>query len=188
MAPIMTATSSRWTVERLEREGPPDGLWELIDGELIAMSPSGRAAGKLAVWIGSLLLGFVLPHRLGEVFGADTGFVLVPGRQLLRSPDVAFVRADRLVAQDDRGYLHLAPDLAIEVRSPTDRTPDVLAKVEMYIEAGVRLVWLVDPDPRTVAVFGGGQDGRVLQGGDWLDGGDVLPGLRIDLAELFRPL
>ena len=182
------ATTKLWTVADLEREGPPEGRWELIDGELVEMSPSGRASAKLATWIAHLLLGFVAPRGLGEVYGADGGFVLFPDRPLVRVPDVAFVRAERLVDQDEYGFLHLAPDLAVEVRSPTDRTPDVLAKIEMYREAGVPLVWLVDPDARTVGVSGGGQNGRVLQGGDWLDGGDVLPGLWIDLAELFRPL
>jgi len=182
------ATTKLWTVEELERDGPPTGLWELIDGELVEVSPSGRAAAKLAVWIGHLLLGFVAPRRLGEVLGPDCGFVLFPDRALVRAPDVAFVRAERLVDQDESGFFHLAPDLAVEVRSPTDRLPDVLAKVAMELEAGVALVWLVDPPARTVAVYTVGQAVRVLGEGHALEGRDVLPGFRVEVAEIFRPL
>jgi len=182
------ATTKLWTVEELDRGGGPEGLWELIDGELVEMTASGRAAGKLAMWIGTILLGFVLPRGLGEVYGADTGFVLFPGRNVIRVPDASFVRADRLQGLDDYNLIRLAPDLAVEVRSPNDCVPDVLAKIEMYLDAGVRLVWLVDPRARTIALHAPGREIRLLGEGDVLDGGEVLPGFRVDVAEVFRPL
>ena len=180
------ATTKLWTVEELEREGPPDGRWELIDGELVEMTPSGGRASKIGLWIGHLLAGHVAPRRLGEVFGADGGFVLFPGREIVRVADVAFVRDERLPADEDQaGFLRLAPDLVVEVVSPYDRPGAVAAKAAMWLEAGVRLVWVVDPSTRTVAVHAPARDVRVLGAGDALDGEDVVPGFRVAVADLF---
>lgn len=178
------ATTKLWTVEELEH-APPDGRYELIDGELVEMTPSGRRAAKTGVRIGNRLSNHVEPRGLGEVTGADGGFVLFPERRIVRVPDVAFVRADRLTEQDEEGFYRLAPDLAVEVLSPTDRMDAVLAKVEMYLEAGVCLVWLVDPRARTVTIHELDRSPVVLQDGDELDGGAVLPGFRVTVAELF---
>lgn len=183
---MAVVTTKLWTVEELERNGAPEGRWELIDGELVEMSPSGERTSSAAVTIIVRLDPFVRSHGLGRVYGPDGGFVLFPGRRLVRVPDVAFVRTDRLPAEADRDrFSRLAPDLAVEVISPTDRMPDVLAKIAMYLEAGVRLVWLVDPRARTVAVHAPGQEVRFLDVGDDLDGGDVLPGFRVAVADLF---
>ena len=179
------ATTKLWTVEELERDGPPEGRWELIDGELVEMSPSGRTASKVATWIAHLLLGFVTPRRLGEVYGADGGFVVFPGRELIRVPDVAFVSADRVPPAQHTGFLRLAPDLAVEVVSPFDRPGEVVAKAAMWLEAGVRLLWVVDPEARTVAVHVPGAPVRLLRDGDALDGGDVVEGFHVAVADLF---
>jgi len=180
------ATTKLWTVEDLEREGPPEGRWELIDGELVELSPAGRTASRVATWIGHLLLAIVAPRRLGEVYSADAGFVLFPDRRIVRVPDVAFVRAERLVELDEDGFLRLAPDLAVDVRSPTDRRPDILAKIDMYREAGVRLVWLVEPRDQAVTAYAPGQAPRRLGIGDQLAAGDVVPGFSVPVAELFQ--
>lgn len=180
------ATTRLMTVEDLEREGTPEGRWELIDGELVEMSPSGGVASKVAIRFAHLLMVYADPQHLGEVFGADGGFVLFPDRPTIRVPDVAFVRAERLPAEADQvGFLRLAPDLVVEVLSPTDRMVDVLAKVAMYHDAGVPLVFLVDPRTRSVAVYPLGGPPRDLAEGDEIDGGDVLPGFRVPVTELF---
>jgi Uma2 family endonuclease len=180
------ATTQLMTVEELEREGAPEGRWELIDGELVEMSPSGSLASSIAAGIVFLLYGFVTPRRLGTVYGADGGFVLFPGREILRVPDVAFVRAERLPAEEDQvGFLRLAPDLAVEVLSPSERPGDIAAKVQMYLDAGVRLVWLVDPRARTVMVHAPATHVRILGESDEIDGGDVLPGFQVAVADLF---
>ncbi len=180
------AATKLWTVEELERDGPPEGRWELIDGELVEMAASGGRASKTGLWIGHLLAGHVVPARLGEVYGADGGFVLFPGREILRVADVAFVRAERLPAEEDQiGFLRLAPDLAVEVVSPYDRPGEVAAKAAMWLEAGGRLVWVVDPEARTVAVHVPGTPVRFLRVGDDLDGGDVVEGFRVAVADLF---
>lgn len=180
------ATTKRWTVEDLERDGPPEGRWELIDGELVEMAPSGGRASKIGGRALRLLGNHVEPRGLGEMFGADGGFVLFPGRDLLRVADAAFVRADRLPAPEDQlGFLRLAPDLVVEVVSPFDRPGEVAAKTAMWLDAGVRLVWVLDPDDRTVTIHALGHPSRTLREGDELDGGDVLPDFRVPVAELF---
>lgn len=181
----MTVATQTVTVEAFERMAR-DGSWELIDGELIEVSPTGALSGKVSNLLAFFVTAHVRAERLGAVFAADTGFVLFPDRDTVRAPDVAFVRTDRLpLPAEQTGFLRLAPDLAAEVRSPSDRMPDLLAKAAMYLEAGVPLVWLVDPGPKRIAVYT--QDGPVatLHAGDSLDGGDVLPGFSLPVTELF---
>jgi Uma2 family endonuclease len=84
------------------------------------------------------------------------------------------------------GIMRLAPDLAVEVVSPTDRYVAVLAKMDLYREAGVPLVWLAEPQQRTVTVYSSGSEPRILTEADTLDGGDVLPGFRLPVAQIFR--
>ena len=180
------ATTKLWTVAELEQAGAPFERWELIDGELIEMSPSGSIASKLGARFVIHLGNYVLPRRLGEVYDAAGGFVPFPGRDLVRAADAAFVRADRLPSEAEQaGFLRLAPDLVVEVISPSDRLPDVLAKVGLWLEAGVRLLWLVDPPAHTVTVYEPGREPRVIGVGDELDGEPVLPGFRLAMADLF---
>jgi Uma2 family endonuclease len=120
------------------------------------------------------------------LYGADGGFVLFPDRATVRVPDVAFVRADRAPQGEARkSFPRLAPDLVVEVLSPSDRASEVVAKLEMYQEAGVPLIWLIDPDNETVTIIAAGQPTRVVKPGDTLDGGDVLPGFTVPVAEIF---
>jgi Uma2 family endonuclease len=179
------ATTKLWTIEELERD-PPEGRWELVDGELVEMAPSGGEASTIGAEVARHLGNHVVPRRLGRVFNADGGFVIFPDRELVRAPDVAFVGADRLPAgRAAPGYQRLAPDLAVEVVSPTDRPGEVAAKVAEYLAAGVRLVWVLEPRPRTVTVHAPDRPPVVLGEGDELDGGEVLPGFRVAVAELF---
>jgi Uma2 family endonuclease len=118
--------------------------------------------------------------------GADGGYVLFPDRETLRVPDVGFIRKDRLPPRAERSrFPRLAPDLAIEVLSPSDRMAEALSKVAMYLEAGVALVWLVDPAQRTIVVFQPDASPMTLRDGDILDGGDVLPAFSVPVAEIF---
>jgi Uma2 family endonuclease len=180
------ATTRLWTAEDLEREGAPEGRYELIDGELVEMPPSGGEASSVGTMVIYHLVSHVVPRKLGKIYGADGGFVIFPGRDLMRVPDVAFVSADRLPPPaEHRGFLRLAPDLVVEVVSPSDRMTDVMAKVAMWLEAGVGLVWVVEPDERVVTVVGPDRTPRRLGVGDELDGGEVLPDFRVAVAELF---
>ena len=173
------------TVDEFEAM-PLAGQWELIEGELVEVAPASDEPSSTGIWIGHLLLQHVHPARLGRVYGADGGFVLFPDRNTVLVPDVAFVRADRAPQGKARKrFPRLAPDLVVEVLSPSNRASDVVAKIEMYQEAGVPLIWLVDPDAVTVTVIAAGSATRVLRAGDTLDGGDVLPGFSVPIADIF---
>ena len=166
---------------------PDDGLrHELVLGELRTMTPAGFEHGRVAMRMGSRIEAFVDAHGLGVVLGAETGFTLARDPDTVRAPDAAFVRTDRVPAPGDRaGFAALAPDLVVEVVSPSDRAIEVSEKALMWADAGVRLVWIVDQRTRTVTVYR--PDGAVslLRGASELDGEDVLPGFRLPLADLF---
>lgn len=173
------------TAEQL-LELPDDGMrHELVEGVLRTTAPAGARHGLIAARLLVRLGTFVQTHRLGEFFAAETGFRLRRDPDTVRAPDVAFVGADRAAEAGVPGFPALAPDLVAEVVSPSDRAVDVVGKALAWLDAGVRLVWVVDPQNRTVTVYR--QDGvAVLRGGDVLDGEDVLPGFALPLEELWR--
>ena len=163
-----------------------DGLWELIDGELVEVTPAADVSASTSAMIGYLLLNHVHPNRLGRVYNAAEGFVLFPDRQTVRAPDIAFVAAARAPQGEARRHFpRLAPDLAVEVLSPSDRMSEALAKIAMYLEAGVRLVWLVDPLEQTVTVFHPDAPPVTLDASMTIDGGEVLPGFSALVAAMF---
>src|SRR5215208_6406236 len=170
------------TIDEFERTAL-DGRWELIDGEPVEMTPSADESSSIGATILGFLAQYVRESRLGRLYGADGGFVLFPDRATVRVSDAAFVRADRAPQGEARkSFPRLAPDLVVEVLSPSDRASEVVAKLEMYQEAGVPLIWLVDPDNETVTIIAAGQPTRVLKQGDTLDGGDVLPGFTVPVG------
>ena len=182
-------TTKRITVEDLERDGVPDGLWELIDGRLVEVTPAGSDASNRGTLVSYYLTDHVLPRRLGRVYGANGGCVLFQGQsnEMIRVPDAAFVRADRVPPPAERArFLRIPPDLVVEVISPHDSAREMADKAALWLEAGVLLVWVIDPRARTVAVHVRGRPVRVLAEGDELDGGDVLPDFRVPVAELFQ--
>ena len=179
------ATTRLFTVEDIE-QNPPDGEWELIDGELVPVTPSGLESSSLGHRIGWIVGNFVYTHGLGMMTGADGGYVLFSDRDTIRVPDVGFIREERLPPRGQRTrFPRLAPDLAIEVLSPSASTIEVIAKVEMYQEAGIPLIWIVDPLKTTVTVISTGQPTVVLKPADTLDGGDVLPGFSVPITQIF---
>ena len=175
------------TAEELERM-PDDGYrYDLVRGKLIRMAPAARRSGRIESRVGRHLGNFVEPRGLGEVYGAETGFILARNPDIVRAPDVAFVRAERLTPDvDEDHFLPFAPDLAVEVVSPSDRARDVRDKVRDYLDAGVPLVWVLHPRQRTFTVSTPGGVTSVLREGDELDGGDILPGFRLPVVEIFR--
>ena len=168
--------------EAMSFEGP----WELIDGELVEVPPASDQPSSTAAAIIGLLAPYVRSQRLGRLYGADGGFVLFPDRATVLVPDVAFVRAERAPQGNARKHFpRLAPDLVVEVLSPSDRASEVVAKLELYQEAGVPLIWLVDPEKETLTVIASGRPVAVLKPEDILDGGDVLPGFSVSVADIF---
>ena len=152
---------------------------ELVRGrleELDTVVPGVRHAHVMAR-IGHFLMQYVEPRNLGLVVVGDPGFILERSPDTVRGPDVAFVRADRVPPHDELdGFAELAPDLAVEVLSPSDRPGRVQAKVTDYLRTGVPLVWVVDPRAQTVTVHVPTDPPRILGADERLDGGDVLPG------------
>lgn len=167
---------------------PDDGArYELLRGMLVSEPVPGRIHGRTVARLSKLLSNFVDARRLGVVYTGDTGFLLAREPDTVRGPDVAFLSARReKETENERPYIPGAPDLAIEVLSPSDRTSEVLGKVSDYLAAGCRLVWVVSPASEQVSVFRSPFAPRVLARGDTLDGEDVLPGFRVSLAELFE--
>ena len=179
----MATTARRRATEEDLLATPNDGQkYELVDGE-IRVSPAGDRHSAVAVHLVSLLFAFVKQHRLGHVLGADAGFRLPSGN--VRSPDASFVASGRF--PDDTPPDHfgnLAPDLAVEVLSPGDGPRQVLDKIGEYLEAGVRLVWVIDPRGRRAVAYRSLSEVRELGLDDTLDGEDVLPGFRCPLRDI----
>ena len=167
---------------------PDDGRRrELVDGELREMAPAGFRHGRVAVRIGGRLDEFVRSRKLGAVAGAETGFRLTRQPDTVRAPDVSFIAAHRLPSDEDEQerFLELAPDLVVEVVSPSDRAAEVTEKALAWLDAGVALAWVVYPRQRLVAVYTPGGAVTHVGEGEELDGGEVLPGLRLPVADLF---
>jgi Uma2 family endonuclease len=171
------------TVSEFEAN-PREGRWELIDGEPVEMTPSAGLSSMIASRINGYVFVYLLEHPIGHAFASDGGFILFPGRDTVRAPDFAFIQRDRL-PEVPASFVPMPPDLAVEVLSPTDRLSEALAKAAMYLEAGVPLVWLIDPRKRTATIFRQ-DEGPITIGEDGvLDGEEVLPGFTLPLATLF---
>lgn len=182
-------TKTRLTADDLWRLGEGDIRRELVDGEVVEMTPVGGVHGEVTGRIYRNLAECVDRHGGGKVLVGDVGFVLnLPqDPERVRAPDVAFVSSQRLPGGGlPQGFLHGAPDLAVEVLSPSDNPVDVQQKVRDYLEAGARLVWVVAPQAKAVTVYRADGSARLLREQEHLEGEDVLPGLAIPLAELFR--
>ncbi len=180
----MATVAEITTAERLFQE-PGLGRCELLRGELVLMSPSGSLHAIVAATLAGILYDYVTQRKLGWVFGAEGGFQIGHDPDTVRAPDVAFVNAGRMPASVPEGFFPGPPDLAVEVLSPHDRASEVLAKVSDWLEAGCRKVWVVDPEMRSVAVYGPKEEMRILHRSDALTGEELLPGFRVELATIF---
>jgi Uma2 family endonuclease len=164
---------------------PGLGRCELVHGEVISMTPAGFEHGRVSAEIGWILKEYVKRHPIGEVTGAETGFLISRDPDTVRAPDAAFIRADRVPPSPVPGFFPEAPDLAVEVLSPGDRASEIAAKVQDWLAAGCRLVWVVDPETRTVTVYRGRDQIAMLGATDVLAGGDVLPEFCVPVDDIF---
>jgi Uma2 family endonuclease len=166
---------------------PDDGIRrELVEGELREMTPAGFQHGRIAGNVAGELRNHVRAQSLGVVATAEAAYRLSADPDTLRSPDVSFVRRERIEqVGDPTGFWPGAPDLAVEVISPSDRYSDVLEKVWDYVDAGTPMVVLVDPPQRSVTVYRSRTDVTVLTGDDVLEGGEVVPGWRLPVRDVF---
>lgn len=176
------ATKTLLTVEQFERL-PDDGMrHELDEGELISMPPTFGLHGKVLTETVYMLRSFVGPHSLGLVV-TDTGFRL--SADTLRAPDVAFVKAERARALDLESRFESAPDLAIEIISPSETADEIAHKVGQYLRAGA-MVWVLYPKDRTVHVFESARNARILEGDDLLEAPSLLPGFSVPVSKFFE--
>ncbi len=173
------------TAEQFFEMSLPDVRAELVDGEVVLMSPPGFEHGDIALFLGSRLRQFADARGLGRVV-SEVGFVLRRNPDLVRAPDVAFISQEKLEALGrTRKFWPGAPDLAVEVLSPDDRPSEILRKVGEYLEAGTRLVWVVSPESQTISAYRSLERVRVYGASDELSGEDVLPGFRLKVSEIF---
>ena len=165
--------------EFLENDVPG---YEYAKGELIPMSPATRRHGKISVNIIRYLDRYVYENGLGELYTAETIFQV--GDRMMK-PDVAFVSTDRLDVDEDKTF-PIPPDLAIEVVSPTDVHYRIVRKALDYLEAGTRLVWVLDPVAKSVTVYRSESDIEILTHASTLTGEDVVPGFTCRVENLFE--
>jgi Uma2 family endonuclease len=157
-------------------------LCELVDGVLVE-KPMGFDESRLALELGYVLIEFLRKHDLGVATGADGMLRLTPG--LVRIPDISFVSWEHL--PPSYGQIPpIAPDLAVEVLSPSNTPREMERKLHEYFAAGTRLVWYFDLKAQTVTVYTAPDRATVLDESQTLDGGDVLPGFGLPLRELFE--
>lgn len=183
----MTTTKKLITAEELfEMDESCPGL-ELVDGELLEMTPPpGWQHGKTAFKAGHLIGTYILANGLGQVAVGDPGIVLRRDPDTVRAPDVAFFSTERLSPSlVIPGYPEIAPDFVIEVVSPSDRAARIEEKVAQWLEAGVRLVWVVYPATRHVVAYRELAHPRVFTDAETIDAEPVLPGFSCPVAEIF---
>jgi Uma2 family endonuclease len=179
------ATTAATTLEQLARM-PEDGLRHEIDaGELLVMTRPNSRHGAAQINVGSILRDFVRRNKLGRVF-SESGFILGRNPEILRGPDVAFVRSERLAEIPEDGWGELGPDLVIEIVSPSDTARQMDRKVRQYLAAGTRAVWLVYPDTKSVHVFEPGVVVRIVDFNGVVSSPIALPGFELPVQDIFE--
>lgn len=175
-----------WTVDDLLAFADDENHYELVRGELVMTPPASARHGKFAARMVRVLSTHIAEHELGEVYTAEPGFQLASDPPTLRAPDVAFVRRERIPPEGEpEGFWDIAPDLVIEIVSPSESAQMVHEKVADYVRAGTRLLWVIYPTSQTVMEYGPEMDARRLTVEDDLEGGKVVPGFRYSLKHLF---
>ena len=158
---------------------------ELVRGQLKMMSPAGFEHGAIVMRIAGPLWAHVRQHDLGVITGAETGFSIERDPDTVRAPDVGFVKKDRVPEARVRAFYPGAPDLAVEVVSPDDRKREVLAKVQNWLETGCAVVWVVNPDERSLTAYR--LRNQKVEGAECeaLTGDELVPGFKLPADEIF---
>ncbi len=184
----VSAQPKIWTDEEFMALPDNGDRYELVNGELRIVGNSGMLHGQIASVLIVFLGGIVLSHKLGVVCDSSTAFKMKSGNK--RSPDVSFVSKDRLkgLKKLPKGFFDGAPDLAVEVISPSNTFEEIHQKIVEYFESGSRLVWVINPDEESVVIYRGSTPDRLLKITDFLEGEEVVAGFRLAIAELFTDL
>ena len=177
-------TTKLMTAEELMLLPDNGNRQELVRGELIEMPPPGKAHGVASSRFGGTLFNYADANDYGTV-GDNHGYRLESNPDTVRAPDVAWYAPGHPAELTD-GYPERAPDLVVEIKSPSDTPRMVAERAQMWLAFGSREVWYGDPETTTVTRYRPGQEPEVLGEDDILDGGDLLPGFSIPVWQLFR--
>lgn len=187
---IETPTDKKiWTDAEFMALNRDGHRYEIVNGELIDMGNSGAKHGYIAVILSAALFNCVSTQKLGAMFDSSTAFKMKSGNK--RSPDISFMAKERLQGLDDLpdGFLEGAPDLAVEILSPSNTVEEIDQKLVEYFDNGSRLVWVIHPRQKYVLVYRNAQEpDRLLKSNDSLDGEDIVPDFTLPIADLFQKL
>ena len=171
------------TADDLLHTSIPGKRSELVRGVLYVREPAGDRHSRVVMNLTLRLGAHVEARGLGQLFAAETGFTLSQTPDTVRAPDIAFIRRERL-PDVTTGFLQIAPDLVVEVLSPSDRPGETLAKVDDWLKAGAQLVWVIDPERRQALVYRLDGTVSILEDEGALEGESVLPGFTGKLAAI----
>lgn len=172
------------TLEEFERLPDDGNKHELSEGELIVMPPVKSLHSLVATAIAEALHAYLRQHRVGRAI-AEAGYILSRKPLTVRQPDVSVLSNERIRATPPSAYFEGAPELAVEVVSPSDSAKDLETKVQQYLRYGAHEVWIVYPEVKRIHVYRAGAGATILDESHTLDGGDVLPGFSVKVADLF---
>ena len=183
---MTAAAQALVTAEELCRMGKDDGVFEIVDGELVEVPPVGNYESRLEHLLATALENYVRDRAPGMVLPATSRFRLKRDPDLVRGPDVSFTSKERLPEDPFRkGFSDVAPDLVAEIVSPSNPSSYTEQKVSEYLDADVRMVWVIYPDTRTAYLYTSKDAVRRIDEDGELDGGEAVPGFRMRLGDLF---
>ena len=160
---------------------------ELVGGRIVRMTPTNPTHGRIEVNVAAALRAFVRTQKLGLVMAGEVGVFTTRNPDTVRAPDVLFLSHERDARRTRReGFLDVAPDLVVEILSPTDRADALRRKLDEYFAAAVRMAWVIEPATRTVRVHRPGGEVRTFAAGEVIAGEGVLPGFELPVDEVFE--
>ena len=184
---IATVETKRYTVDDLA-DWPDDGkMRELVDGQIVEWGMTSVRHASLGALLTIVIGTYVRERRLGRVMDGEGTVSILGSEYHARKFDIAFYRRGRIPRNVDAAATTVAPDLVIELLSPTDRVAMVEAKIEDWLQTGVALLWYINPQTGTTTVYHDGTIRRV-PAGELLEGADVLPGFQVRLQDLLDEL
>lgn len=166
---------------------PLEGLRsELIEGEIHTMPPAFEDHGEITRRLSVILGSYVIAQQMGKLYAAETGFLIARNPDTVRAHDIGFILRERLLSpRSEPRWVPIIPDLVVEVASSGDRLLEVRQKAAMWLDAGVRMVWVVLPGERAIEIHRSGEPVVRLDEGATLDGADIVPGFSTSVATIF---